>query len=90
MVLLLVVCTNVATLVYARTASRHSEIAVRTALGASRRRIVAHLFAEALVLCGLAAAAGLAVVAHALGQANSLVEDNVGSTTDGPSKAPTN
>ena len=74
-VLLLVVCTNVATLIYARTASRHSEIAVRTALGASRRRIVAHLFAESLVLCALAAAAGLAVVAYALGQTNSLVEE---------------
>ena len=50
--LLVVVCVNVAILVYARTATRHGEIAVRSALGASRRRIVAQLFVEALVMTG--------------------------------------
>ena len=48
--LLVMVCVNVAILVYARTATRQGEIAVRSALGASRRRIVAQLFVEALVL----------------------------------------
>ena len=48
--LLVVVCVNVAILVYARTATRQGEISVRTALGASRQRIVAQLFLEALVL----------------------------------------
>ena len=63
-VLLLGICgANVATLVFARTAMREAEITVRTALGASRARITAQLFAEALVLCGLGAAAGLAVAA---------------------------
>ncbi|HKG94816.1 MAG TPA: ABC transporter permease, partial [Gemmatimonadaceae bacterium] len=57
--ILVVIGTNVATLVYARTASRMGEIAVRTALGASRRRIVAQLFMEALVLSAAAAAVGL-------------------------------
>lgn len=61
--LLVVIGTNVAVLVYARTASRAGEIAVRLALGASRGRIIAQLFAEALVLSALAAAVGL-VVAH--------------------------
>jgi putative ABC transport system permease protein len=57
---LLGVCgANVATLVFARTAMREGEITVRTALGASRARIVAQLFAEALVLSSLAAAIGL-------------------------------
>ena len=57
---LLALCgANVATLVYARTATRQGEITVRTALGASRGRIVAQLFAEALVLSGLALAIGL-------------------------------
>jgi putative ABC transport system permease protein len=64
--LLVVVCVNVAILVYARTATRQGEIAVRTALGASRRRIVAQLFAEALVLAGVAAAVGLGIARMAM------------------------
>ncbi|HEU0077767.1 MAG TPA: ABC transporter permease, partial [Longimicrobiaceae bacterium] len=59
--LLVVVSVNVAILVYARTAMRTGEIVVRTALGASRRRVVAQLFAEALVLSLAAATIGLAV-----------------------------
>ncbi len=60
-VMLLGICgANVATLVFARTAMREAEITVRTALGASRGRISAQLFAEALVLSGVAALAGLA------------------------------
>jgi putative ABC transport system permease protein len=60
-VMLLALCgANVATLVFARTAMRHAEISVRTALGASRARIGAQLFAEALVLSSVAAVAGLA------------------------------
>ena len=61
--LLVVVAVNVAVLVYARTATRRGEIAVRTALGASRRRIVTQLFVEALVLSAGAAALGL-LLAH--------------------------
>ena len=57
---LLGICgANVATLVFARTATREAEITVRTALGASRGRISAQLFAEALVLTCLAAGVGL-------------------------------
>jgi putative ABC transport system permease protein len=57
---LLALCgANVATLVFARTATRQGEIIVRAALGASRGRIVAQLFAEALVLSGIAMAVGL-------------------------------
>jgi predicted permease len=72
-VLVGVVCTNVATLVYARTASRHSEIAVRSALGASRPRIVGHLFAEGLVLSSASAALGLALARVALDQTNAIL-----------------
>lgn len=69
--LLLIVCVNVAILVYARTATRHAEIAVRTALGASRRRIVGQLFVEALVLTSVAAAIGLFFTAIGLRYVNS-------------------
>ena len=64
--LLIVVAMNVAVLVYARTVTRTGEIAVRTALGATRGRIVAQLFAEAFVLSGLAALVGLGMVAIGL------------------------
>ena len=50
--LLVVISINVAVLVYARTAARQAEIAVRTALGASRGRIIAQMFTEGLVLAG--------------------------------------
>jgi predicted permease len=61
--LLLIVAVNVAILVYARTATRIGEIVVRTALGASRARVVSQLFVEALVLSVSAAAIGLTIVA---------------------------
>jgi putative ABC transport system permease protein len=61
LMLLTVICANVATLVFARTATRSWEIAVRNALGASRGRIVMQLFIEALVLAGVAAVLGVVV-----------------------------
>jgi putative ABC transport system permease protein len=61
--LLLIVAINVSILVYARTATRSGEIAVRTALGASRGRVVAQLFVEALVPAVISAAVSLGVVA---------------------------
>ena len=64
-ILALIVAVNVSVLVYARTATRMGEIAVRTALGANRGRIVSQLFVEALVLSGSAAAIGLGLVSVA-------------------------
>jgi predicted permease len=70
--LLLVACANVATLVFARTVMREGEIAIRTSLGATRRRIVLQLFAEALVLVAGATLIGLSVASFALGHISRL------------------
>ena len=59
LMLLLVACANVGLLVFAGAATRASELAVRTALGASRRRLVAQVFTESLVLSVVAAGVGL-------------------------------
>ena len=56
---LMVVASNVATLIFARTWSRAPELAVRTALGAARARVVGQLFLETFVLGAIAAMIGL-------------------------------
>jgi predicted permease len=63
---LILVCGNVALLMFARAATRESELLVRSALGAGRRHIVAQLFTEALVLAALGAAVGLSVARYGL------------------------
>ena len=64
--LLVLLCGNVALLLFARAATREAELIVRSALGASRGRIVAQLVAEALVLGGVAAIVGLGTASIAL------------------------
>ena len=59
--LVLLVSGNVALLMFARASTRESEIVVRTALGASRARLIGQFVAEALVLNIVAAIAGLAI-----------------------------
>ena len=56
----IIACSNVANLILARTVRREGELAVRTALGASRGALRRMLLAESLLLCGAGAALGLA------------------------------
>jgi hypothetical protein len=81
LLLLGAVSANVATLIFARTAMRESEMVVRHALGASRARVIAQIVTEGLVLALAAAVLGLVVaqttVRYAWARASQIIGDGL-------------
>src|SRR5688572_6223391 len=76
--LLLIACVNLANLLMSRGAARGREVAVRTALGAGRGRLIAQFLTESLVLAGLGAVAGLALALPAMRFLETLIPEAMG------------
>jgi len=86
LLLLGAVSANVATLIFARTAMRESEMVVRHALGASRARVIAQIVTEGLVLALAAGVVGLVVARTTVRYAWARASQIIGSRTLSPSE----
>jgi predicted permease len=74
---LLIACSNVANLLFARASLRSAETAMRAALGASRRRLIQQFFTESVVLTCAGCAAGLMLAWASLQTSMSILPPNV-------------
>ena len=72
---LLIACANVANVLLARAAARTKEVAIRTALGASRGRVIRQLLIETLMIAAVGAALGLVIAQIGISLFNRAVVD---------------